>query len=335
MSADGVFISYRRSDAGMAAGRLADSLGRELGADRVFRDIEDIQAGADFVTTLDRALDSCSTMLVLIGPSWLGAGVSGNAGQRRLDRPDDWVRQEIARALAGSVRVIPVLLEGTPMPAADELPEPIRALVRRQALALSDAHWTRDVQTLAAAIEGARPVPTAVPQRPAKPPPSPTPTAPAVAAVAASTAGFVQSVGSGVRTGFVWLRRALLMLGALIALLLFFTIRACSADTPELTGNFTGDDGSRWVFTPVAAGGSEGYQAVGQAPDGRRTVCKAEPSMFASVDLECRVEQGGRVVEEFVCSTLDVATSPLTISGRCRPAGAAAGTLERPFTLRR
>jgi hypothetical protein len=38
----GVFISYRREDAGGAAGRLYDRLCAHFGSDRVFRDVDTI-----------------------------------------------------------------------------------------------------------------------------------------------------------------------------------------------------------------------------------------------------------------------------------------------------
>ena len=47
---------------------------------------------------------------------------------------DDFVRLEIEAALTRNVRVIPALVDGAEMPNADELPDTIVKLVRRQAL---------------------------------------------------------------------------------------------------------------------------------------------------------------------------------------------------------
>jgi len=44
----------------------------------------------------------------VIGPRWLAA--ADDAGIRRLDRPEDWVRRETAEALRRKVLVIPLLL---------------------------------------------------------------------------------------------------------------------------------------------------------------------------------------------------------------------------------
>jgi hypothetical protein len=95
-SSPSIFISYRRDDSAGHAGRLADRLGQRVGPDHVFRDIEDIAAGEDFVACLERKLDECQVVLVLIGPRWLAVGAGGRP---RLFDEQDWVRREIARAL--------------------------------------------------------------------------------------------------------------------------------------------------------------------------------------------------------------------------------------------
>ncbi|MEJ6005672.1 toll/interleukin-1 receptor domain-containing protein [Paucibacter sp. AS339] len=144
--AAGIFISYRRDDSRHVAGRLAEDLAQSFGADSIFRDIEGISLGLDFTQSLDSALASCSVMLVLIGPNWLT--IQNAKGQRRLDQPDDWIRQEIATALRRDVRVVPVLIEGTSLPEASDLPEDLRPLVRRQCMDLADARWRGDLQRL-------------------------------------------------------------------------------------------------------------------------------------------------------------------------------------------
>ncbi len=144
---EGIFISYRRDDARHAAGRLADELSLAFGADAVFRDVEGIELGLDFADSLEAALARCSVMLVLIGRQWLDIA-DAKDGKRRLDNPNDWIRQEIATALARKVRVVPLLLEGARLPDASELPKDLRPLVRRQALELADVSWRGDVQRL-------------------------------------------------------------------------------------------------------------------------------------------------------------------------------------------
>jgi hypothetical protein len=145
--ANPLFISYRRSDTTGEAGRLADSLEHLMGAACVFRDADDIRAGEDFASVLQQELAGTQAVIVLIGKHWLS---ELNA---RLNRPEpDFVRVEIATALRLGKAVIPVLLQGAELPAADALPEDLRPLVARQAISLREESWAMDSGRLADAI---------------------------------------------------------------------------------------------------------------------------------------------------------------------------------------
>lgn len=147
----GLFISYRRDDRPGFAGRLADALGERLGAENVFRDVEDIYPGDDFVVAIQKQLHAVGAMLVMIGPGWLTAS---RGGVRRLDDATDFVRLEIKAGLESGKPVLPVLVDGASMPAEADLPSDIAPLARRQALVLSDASWATDVARL---VEFVRP----------------------------------------------------------------------------------------------------------------------------------------------------------------------------------
>ncbi len=98
-----------------------------------------------------RSLLSCAVVIVMIGPRWLKA--RDDAGNRRLDDPEDWVRLEVAESLQRQeLRVVPALLGGASLPKAADLPEPIRALARRNAHEISDKRWDYDVSQLVAAL---------------------------------------------------------------------------------------------------------------------------------------------------------------------------------------
>src|SRR6478752_163382 len=86
----GIFISYRRGDSGLAAGRLRDALIHHFGANQVFRDRDSITPGERFPPRVESELSSCDALLAVIGSTWLA--VKDETGQRRLDDPDDWVR---------------------------------------------------------------------------------------------------------------------------------------------------------------------------------------------------------------------------------------------------
>src|SRR5580704_11302618 len=135
-----IFISYRRGDASGYAGRLRESLDRRLGAGQVFRDVDTIQPGQDFVEVIETRVGECRALLALIGHDWLASADA--AGNRRLNLAGDFVTLEIASALKRpDVLVVPVLVEGARMPEADALPESIRRLAYRQALAVRDETW--------------------------------------------------------------------------------------------------------------------------------------------------------------------------------------------------
>lgn len=146
----GVFISYRRNDSDVAAGRLADDLVEFFGRRAVFRDIDTLVPGEDYTDALARALGSCAALVALIGPAW--SAITDEQGRRRLDDPDDWVRREIAEALRRDIRVIPVAL-ATSMPREEELPTELQPLLRRQAVELTDRHWRYGVDVLAESLE--------------------------------------------------------------------------------------------------------------------------------------------------------------------------------------
>jgi hypothetical protein len=154
-----VFISYRRQETAWPARQLHDVLAAELGADRIFKDVDDIEPGDDFVEQIQAAVGSCQVLLALIGPQWLT--VTDAKGGRRIDDPADFVRLEVETALSrDDVRVIPILVDHAKMPTSEELPAGLAALTRRQAVEINpvsfDTHRLLRVlnETLNAAADG-------------------------------------------------------------------------------------------------------------------------------------------------------------------------------------
>jgi hypothetical protein len=145
-----MFISYHRSDARCIAGRLSDTLEVYFGDERVFRDIESIEDGADFGNVIEESLQTADAVIVLIGPDWLT--LQDDNGQRRIDDPEDWGAQEIAVAMQLKKPVFPVLVENASMPRTEELPEKLRPLTRYNAIPISDDRWKTDVERLAKII---------------------------------------------------------------------------------------------------------------------------------------------------------------------------------------
>ena len=77
-----IVLSYRREDTRSDAGRLYDDLVDQFGEDEVFRDIDTIPPGVDFVDALEKAIGSSNVVLALIGKRWFTA-----TARRKLSDP--------------------------------------------------------------------------------------------------------------------------------------------------------------------------------------------------------------------------------------------------------
>jgi hypothetical protein len=146
-----VFINYRRADSAGYAGRIYDRLAAHFGEDAIFMDVHTVEAGLDFVDVLENAVQSCDVLVVLIGKQWLN--IKDPDGNRRLDNPRDFVRIEVAAALSHGIRVIPVLVDGTPMPNSDQLPNNLESLTRRNAVLVSHYSFHNDTNRLIEQLE--------------------------------------------------------------------------------------------------------------------------------------------------------------------------------------
>lgn len=149
----GVFISYRREDSAGFAGRIYDRLVSRLQSGRVFFDVDNIEPGLDFVKVLADRVGDCDALVAIIGEEWLST--TNEAAERRLDDPHDFVRIEIEAALQRDIRVIPVLINGARMPRANDLPDSLKPLVRRQAIEISHTRFDSDSERLTRALQRA------------------------------------------------------------------------------------------------------------------------------------------------------------------------------------
>jgi hypothetical protein len=66
-----IFISYRRDESAYPAGWLYDRLADHYDGGQVFKDVDSIKLGDDFVEVITRAVGSCDVLLALIGEQWL------------------------------------------------------------------------------------------------------------------------------------------------------------------------------------------------------------------------------------------------------------------------
>jgi pterin-4a-carbinolamine dehydratase len=146
-----VFVSYRRRDTGPFALALRAELDLRLDGVPLFLDVNRIQGGDLWVQVLDDALTRASILIALIGPNWEGK-TEGQAP--RIGLADDWVRQEVARALRDpSDAILPVLVNRGAMPAEAELPDDVRRILAFQAIPLRAQSWDADIGNLCQVLE--------------------------------------------------------------------------------------------------------------------------------------------------------------------------------------
>ena len=97
--ARGVFISYSRVNGEVVT--IAAKLLKAGGGATVFQDVVDIEYGSDWQEALARAIRQCERVLVF----WsLAASTS------------EWVEREWRMALQAGKRIVPMLLDKTPLP---------------------------------------------------------------------------------------------------------------------------------------------------------------------------------------------------------------------------
>jgi hypothetical protein len=143
-----IFMSYRREsvyETRLLYERLVKTSGYEI-----FMPVEDVPFRVDFGDHRNIEVAACDIMLVVIGADWLN--VKNDAGQPRLQQPDDFVAIEIAEALARNIPVIPVLFGGARMTRASELPDALKPLVQRNAVEMRYEHFDEDFAKLTAHI---------------------------------------------------------------------------------------------------------------------------------------------------------------------------------------
>lgn len=135
-----LFVAYRRTDAPGHAGRIGERLITYFGPGQVFKDVESLRPGVDFVAVVREMLQRAFAMVVIIGPGWLN--------DQRVRDHEDLHREEIRTALARGIHIVPVLVNSASVPRKDDLPDDIRPLLHRQAIEITDTRWDYDVGRL-------------------------------------------------------------------------------------------------------------------------------------------------------------------------------------------
>jgi hypothetical protein len=134
-----IFFSYRRADAAYVVGRLRSLLEAELGGECVFLDVDSIHAAQDFPEIIDQGISQSNVLMVVIGKEW----------SKGIERPNDFVKEEILAGLRRNIPVLPVFIEGQSMPDKSQLPVEIQELTDRNGLPLrADPDFDTDASRL-------------------------------------------------------------------------------------------------------------------------------------------------------------------------------------------
>ncbi|MCL4849071.1 MAG: ATP-binding protein [Acidobacteria bacterium] len=124
-----VFLSYRRDDSEDITGEIAHALTDALGSAQIFwdqsRNRDGLLPGQTWRARLDEEIGRASIVLAIIGANWPG---DSEGHTRRIDTPDDVVRQELELALIHTTYVIPVLVDIQPTQWRGMLPDTLKAL---------------------------------------------------------------------------------------------------------------------------------------------------------------------------------------------------------------
>ena len=81
-----IFISYRRDDCAADANALYQSLAAEFGKESIFKDVDDVELGANWKT----AICGIPPNFTLIGSGF--GGVDRGSGWLRSHQPSVWLR---------------------------------------------------------------------------------------------------------------------------------------------------------------------------------------------------------------------------------------------------
>jgi hypothetical protein len=131
-----IALSYRQSDIDYNAGRLLDILNVR------YKNVAAIRPGDLSLATsvhdyIEQQLDACYILVAIIGSDWVG---KKRDGTWRIDQPADYVRLGLQTALERGIPVIPVLVEGTELPLAEDLPGDLQDFDRYPPISLDVQH---------------------------------------------------------------------------------------------------------------------------------------------------------------------------------------------------
>lgn len=125
-----LFVNFRGDDGDIAARLVYETLADRFGESEVFLSSESIAYSRNFEDELLDHAAGCAVLIAIIGRHWMTT--EGPDRRPKLQDPNDWVRREIAAALANGRAVLPVLVGRTSWLAKNALPADIAEIAHFQ-----------------------------------------------------------------------------------------------------------------------------------------------------------------------------------------------------------
>lgn len=139
-----IFISYRRIDSQHITDRIYDKLINSFGYANIFKDVDSIAIGKNFMDEIKVSLEKTDIFLLIIGKNWVGQEADGSL---RINNLDDFVRVELENAIKLELPIIPILVNDASMPS--NLPTSIKKITKINALKVrADPDFNNDIMRL-------------------------------------------------------------------------------------------------------------------------------------------------------------------------------------------
>jgi formylglycine-generating enzyme required for sulfatase activity len=157
-----VFLSYRIDDDAGHTQLIFERLQARLPEGSVFKDdaTQRILLGENIQAVIEAHITDCDVVLAVIGSRWLEL-----LAARAFNGPKDWVALELETALESKKRVVPVLVNTTPLTEA-ALPEGLRELAGLNAAKVDPRRFERDFEALFERLQQLPLAPGEPPQEP-------------------------------------------------------------------------------------------------------------------------------------------------------------------------
>ena len=130
-----IYISHRPEDSSRNEVLIIrQHLSDAFGADNI---LESTGSNIEIITQLERLVESCDVVLIVIGRYWLN--MIDEEGMRLLDDRFDPIRVEIETALRVAKPIKVLLTDGSQLPQKENFPKTLQPLSDQKTLILSDS----------------------------------------------------------------------------------------------------------------------------------------------------------------------------------------------------